>query len=129
MDLEIRPIHHRLTDRVRAHVLICLLAYYVEWHLRRAWTPLLLEDEQRGEPHAPSPVTPAQRSAGAEAQARTKRTADALPVQSFRDLLRDLATISKNRIQPMRKSIPPFDMVARPTTLQSHALELVGVKL
>jgi hypothetical protein len=129
LDLEIRPIHHRLTDRVRAHVLICLLAYYVEWHLRRAWAPLLFEDEQREQPLHASPVAPAQRSAGARAKARTKRTADALTVQSFRDLLRDLATIAKNRIQPMLASIPPFDLVTRPTMLQHRALELVGVKL
>jgi len=130
LDLQLRPIYHRLADRVRAHVLLCLLAYYVEWHLRRAWAPLLFEDQQRDEPHLPSPVAPAQRSADAKAKARTKRTAaDALPVQSFRGLLSDLATISKNRIQPTRQSIPPFDMVTRPTALQCHALELVGVTL
>jgi len=129
LDLELRPIHHRRAERVRAHVLLCVLAYYVEWHLRRAWAPLLFDDEQRGEPHASSPVAPAQRSAGAMAKARTKRTADALPVQSFRDLLRDLATISQNRIQPTRQALPPFDMVTRPTALQRQALELVGVKL
>lgn len=129
LDLEIRPIPHRLADRVRAHVLLCLLAYYVEWHLRRAWTPLLFEDEQREPPLHASPVAPAQRSAGARAKARTKRTADALTVHSFRDLLRDLATIAKNRIPPMLASIPPFDLVTRPTMLQHRALELVRVKL
>jgi hypothetical protein len=130
LDLELRPIYHRLAERVRAHVLLCLLAYYVQWHLRRAWAPLLFEDQQRGEPPPPSPVAPAQRSAAARAKARTKRTAaDALPVQNFRGLLTDLATISKNRIQPTRQSIPPFDMVTRPTALQRHALELVGVTL
>jgi hypothetical protein len=102
---------------------------YVEWRLRRALAPLLCEDEQRGEPCAASPVAPAQRSASAQAKARTKHTAADLPVQSFRDLLRNLATIVKNRIQPTRKSIPPFDIVTRPTTLQRHALELIGVKL
>jgi transposase len=129
VDLEIRPIHHRLAERVRAHVLICLLAYYVEWHLRRTLAPLLFEDEQRGAQPAPSPVAPAQRSASALAKARTKRTPDNLPVQSFRDLLRDLATIVKNRIQPTLKSIPPFDVVTRPTPLQQRALELLGVTL
>lgn len=129
IDLELRPIHHRLASRVRAHVLICLLAYYVEWHLRRAWAALLFDDEQRGQPHAASPVAPAQRSAGALSKARSKRTAAGLPVQSFRDLLRNLATITKNRIQPTRNSFPPFDIVTRPTALQRHALELVGLKL
>ena len=129
VEVEIRPIHHRLPDRVRAHVLICLLAYYVEWHLRRVLAPLLFDDEQRGGTHPPSPVAPAQRSAGALRKARTKRTAAGLPVQSFRDLLRNLATITKNRIQPKLKSVPPFDMITRPTALQRQALELVGLKL
>ena len=129
VDLEIRPIHHRLADRVRAHVLLCLLAYYVEWHLRRALAPLLFEDEQRGEPPPASPVAPAQRSASAQAKARTKRTPEHLPVQSFRDLLQDLATIARNRIQPALKSIAPFDIVTRPTPLQKRALQLLGVSL
>jgi hypothetical protein len=129
VDLEIRPIHHRLAERVRAHVLICLLAYYVEWQMRRTLAPLLFEDEQRGAQPAVSPVAPAQRSASALAKARTKRTPDNLPVQSFRDLLRDLATIVKNRIQPTLESIPPFDVVTRPTPLQQRALELIGVTL
>jgi hypothetical protein len=130
VEVEIRPIHHRLPDRVRAHVLICLLAYYVEWHLRRVLAPLLFDDEQRAGAHpAGSPVAPAQRSAGALRKARTKRTPAGLPVQSFRDLLRNLATITKNRIQPKLKSVPPFDMITRPTALQRQALELVGLKL
>lgn len=129
VDLEIRPIHHRLADRVRAHVLICLLAYYVEWHLRRALAPLLFEAEQRGEPPPAAPVAPAKRSASALVKARTKRTPDHLPVQSFGDLLKDLATIARNRIQPTRKSVPPFDIVTRPTPLQSHALQLLGLTL
>jgi len=129
LDLELRPIHHRLAERVRAHVLICWLAYYVEWHLRRALAPLLFTDEHRGEPPAASPVAPARRSASAEAKARHKRNADNLPVQSFRDLLRDLATIVKNRIQPALKSVAPFDIVTRPTPLQQQALQLLGLAL
>jgi hypothetical protein len=125
--LEIRPIHHRLADRVRAHVLVCLLAYYVEWHMRRALAPLLFTDEQPPPPS--SPVAPAQRSASAQAKARTKRTPGGLTVQSFHDLLRDLATIVKNRIQPMLKSLAPFDIVTRPTPLQKHALHLLGLTL
>jgi hypothetical protein len=112
--LEIRPIHHRLADRVRAHVLLCLLAYYVEWHMRRALAPLLFTDEQPQPPS--SPVAPALRSASAQAKARTKPTPDGLAVQSFHDLLQDLATIVKNRIQPMLKSVAPFDIVTPPHT-------------
>jgi transposase len=127
LELEIRPIHHRLAGRVRAHVLVCLLAYYVEWHLRRALAPLLFTDEQP--PPQSSPVAPAQRSASAQAKARTKRTAGGLTVQSFHDLLQDLATIVKNRIQPMLKSVAPFDIVTRPTPLQKYALQLLGLTL
>jgi transposase len=129
LDLELRPIHHRLAGRVRAHVLICALAYYVEWHMRRALAPLLFADEHRAEQSAASPVAPARRSASAEAKARTKRSADNLPVQSFRDLLRDLATIVQNRIQPALKSVAPFDIITRPTTLQKQALQLLGLAL
>jgi transposase len=127
LELEIRPIHHRLASRVRAHVLICLLAYYVEWHMRRALAPLLFDDEQPQE--QPSPVAPARRSASARAKARTKRTPDGLAVQSFRDLLKDLATIVKNRIRPALKSVAPFEIVTRPTSLQKHALQLLGLTL
>jgi len=127
LKLEIRPIHHRLASRVRAHVLLCLLAYYVEWHMRRALAPLLFTDEQP--PQQNSPVAPAQRSASAQAKARTKRTPAGLTVQSFHDLLQDLATIVKNRIQPVLKSIAPFDIVTRPTPLQQHALQLLGLTL
>jgi transposase len=127
LELEIRPIHHRLASRVRAHVLICLLAYYVEWHMRRALAPLLFDDEQPQE--QPSPVAPARRSASARAKARTKRTPDGLAVQSFRDLLKDLATIVKNRIRPALKSLAPFEIVTRPTSLQKHALQLLGLTL
>jgi transposase len=127
LELEIRPIHHRLASRVRAHVLICLLAYYVEWHMRRALAPLLFDDEQPQE--QPSPVAPARRSASAHAKARTKRTPDGLAVQSFRDLLKDLATIVKNRIRPALKSVAPFEIVTRPTPLQMRALQLLGLAL
>jgi transposase len=127
LDLEIRPIHHRLAARVRAHVLVCLLAYYLEWHMRRALAPLLFTDEQPQQQI--SPVAPAQRSASAQAKARTKRTAGGLTVQSFHDLLQDLATIVKNHIQPVLKSLAPFDIVTRPTPLQKHALHLLGLSL
>lgn len=128
VDLEIRPIHHRLPDRVKAHVLICLLAYYVEWHMRRALAPVLFDDEHPGQ-RPGSPVAPAQRSLSAQRKARTKRTSDGLPVESFQDWLKDLATITKNHVQPKMKSVPAFEMITRRTAAQQHALELLGVSL
>jgi transposase len=123
-ELELRPIHHRLAERVRAHVLLCLLASYVEWHMRRALAPLLFDDEDSPDTTA-SPVAPAHCSAAAQDKAARKRTPDQLPVQSFRDLLRHLASIVKNRIEPTLKSIPPFDMITRPDALQQRALQLL----
>jgi transposase len=128
VDLQVRPIRHRLPDRVRAHVLICLLAYYVEWHMRRALAPLLFDEEQPGA-SGRSPVAPARRSPAARAKALRQRTLENLPVQSFADWLRDLATIVKNRIEPTLKSIPAFDMITRPTEAQRRALQLLQVSL
>jgi hypothetical protein len=93
--------------------------------MRRALAPLLFEDAQRGGEPASFPVTPTQHSPAAQAKVRRKGPADNLPIQSFRDLLRDLATLVKNRIQPTLKSIPPFEVVTRPTPLQKRALELL----
>src|SRR6266566_4749138 len=93
VDLKIRPVHHRLEKRVRAHVLLCMLAYYVEWHMRRNLAPILFDDEQPTS--KASPVAPAERSTQAKQKAHSKRTADQLPVQSFQSLLADLATIVK----------------------------------
>jgi transposase len=123
-ELELRPIHHRLAERVRAHVLLCLLASYVEWHLRRALAPLLFDDENSPDPTA-APVAPARGSAAAQDKAARQRTPDQLPVQSFRDLLRHLATMVKNRIEPTLKSIAPFDMITRPDVLQQRAFQLL----
>jgi transposase len=127
LELEIRPIHHRLAARVRAHVLLCLLAYYVEWHMRRVLAPLLFADQQPAQPS--SPVAPARRSDAALAKARTKRAPDGLAIQSFHDLLKNLATIVKNRIQPVLKSVASFEIVTRPTPLQKRALQLLGLAL
>jgi len=128
VDLHVRPIHHRLSDRVKAHVFICMLAYYVEWHMRRKLAPVLFDDEQPGQRDG-SPVSPAQRSAAAKAKARSKRTADNAPVQSLQDWLKDLATIVRNYIQPKLKSIPAFTVITRPTPAQKRALDLLGVSL
>jgi transposase len=127
-DLAVRPIHHRKSDRVRAHLLICMLAHYVEWHMRERLAPLLFSEEDPEQAAAgPDPVTPPGRSPSAAAKARTKRTQDGLPVQSFPSLLRNLATIAANRIQPTEGGIPPFDTITTPTALQERALGLLGV--
>lgn len=128
VDLHVRPIHHRLPDRVRAHVFAAMLSYYVEWHMRQALAPVLFDDEQRGGERS-SPVAPAVRSAEARTKAQKKRTADGHPVQSFQDWLKDLATIAKNRIQPLLPSLPAFEMTTRPTAAQQYALELLKVRL
>jgi transposase len=129
VDLKLRPIHHRLADRVRAHVLICMLAYYVEWHMRRALAPLLFEDDDKTSAAArrSSPVAKAQRSKKAERKARTKRNAEGGAVHSFQTLLADLATIVRNRLQPKDASAEPFEILTTPTPLQQRALDLLGV--
>jgi transposase len=131
VDLKVRPIHHRLADRVRAHVLLCMLAYYVEWHMRKALAPVLFDDHdpRAGQALRASVVAPAQRSPKALRKARTKRTDDGLPVHSFPTLLKDLATIVKNRLQPRERSVPAFEKITRPTPVQQRALDLLGVRL
>jgi transposase len=129
VDLAVRPIHHHLPDRVRAHVLICMLSYYVEWHMCRALAPLLFVDEARveAEKTRSSVVSPAPRSEQAKAKDRTKRTEDGFEVQSFRDLLRDLSTVVKDRVQPKGANEASFDKVTMPTRLQNRAFELLHV--
>jgi transposase len=128
VDLHIRPIHHRKAERVRAHVFLCMLAYYVQWHMCERLAPLLFFDQDRAQAQASrsSVVTPAQRSARAAAKAASKRTQEDLPVHSLRTLLQDLATLTKNRIRPKMNGAPSFDMLATPTALQSRAFSLLG---
>ena len=129
IDLKLRPIHHHLATRVRAHVLICMLAYYVEWHMRRALAPILFDDDDKATAarRRKSAVAKAQRSEKAERKARTKLTTDGFPVHSFQTLLRDLATLAKNRVQPKDGSAKPFEIITTPTPLQQRALDLLGV--
>jgi transposase len=129
VDLKVRPIHHRLADRVRAHVLLCMLAYYVEWHMREALAPVLFDDEdpQAGEALRRSVVAPAQRSPAAQAKAASKRTADGTPVHSFQTLLSDLATICQNRIQPDVSGAGTFAKMTQPTTFQEQVMTLLKV--
>jgi transposase len=131
VDLQVRPIHHRLPDRVRAHILLCMLAYYVEWHMRQLLAPILFDDDDKAQAQAAraSIVAPAQRSRAAQLKALTKRTADGVQVHSFQTLIGDLATIVKNRIQPTDKNIAGFDMLTQPTATQQHALDLLHVTL
>lgn len=132
VDLKVRPIHHRLADRVRSHVFLCMLAYYVEWHMRQRLAPILFDDEDKeiAESLRKNVVAPARRSPKAKRKAASKRTEqDDLPVHSFQTLLADLATIVKNRIQPLIPGSPSFDKLTTPSHLQQKALDLLGVKL
>ena len=131
VDLKVRPIFHHAANRVRAHVFLCMLAYYVEWHMRQRLKPLLFDDDDAAAAEAarPSVVAPAAVSESAREKARSKRTADGLPVHSFRTLLGDLATIAKNRVVPKIPGSEPFDTITRPTKVQRRALALLGVRL
>ncbi len=124
VDLEVRPIHHRLPDRVRAHVFLCMLAYYLEWHMRQALAPILFDDHDKAaaEARRKSVVQPAKRSLEALKKAQTKRTEDDLPVHSFQTLLQDLATLVLDRVQPKPAGLPAFDKLTTPTPLQRRAL-------
>jgi hypothetical protein len=129
MDRLVHPIHHRLADRVRAHVFLCMLAYAVEWPMRRALAPMLFEDDDpaAGEAQRTSVVRPAQRSPRAQRKARTKRTDEGAPVHSFQTLLQDLATVAKNRVRPNATGTVTFEMITIPTPLQQRAFEMLGV--
>ena len=126
VDLQVRPVHHRLEDRVRAHIFICMLAYYVRWHMERAWAPLLFKDEAKLV--AEDVVAPARRSASALAKAHTQRLADDTVVHSFRSLLTQLATLTKNTVR-VPSSPATFDKLAMPTPLQTRALQLLGLNV
>jgi hypothetical protein len=128
-DLDIRPIRHRTADRVRAHVFLRMLSYYITWHLQARLAPLLFTDDDKPAARAarPSPVAPAARSPRALAKAATKQTPGDLPVHSFATLLADLGTICLNTITPADPALPSFRLVTTPTALQRQALELLGV--
>jgi Transposase DDE domain len=131
VDLSVRPIGHRLTERVQAHVFLCMLAYYVEWHMRQALAPLLFDDDDKATAEAQrvSVVAPAQRSPRARRKAQTQQTDDGRPVHSFQTLLRDLGTITKNRIRFIHSPIETTEMLTTPTPLQQRALDLLQVPL
>ena len=125
-DLDLRPVFHRLEERVRAHVLICMLACYLTWHLRRAWAPLTFTDQ---DPPAPaSPVAPARRSAAAQAKASHQRDAAGRPYRSFRGLLEHLATLTRNQVRFTGTAVTTA-MLTEPTSTQREAFDLIGAPI
>jgi len=125
-DLDLRPVFHRLEERVRAHVLICMLACYLTWHLRKAWAPLTFTDEH---PPAPAnPVAPARRSPAAQAKASGQHDPAGRPYRSFRGLLEHLATLSRNQVRfaGARADVP---MLTEPTSTQREAFDLIGIPI
>jgi transposase len=131
VDLHVRPVYHWLADRVRAHVFLCMLAYYLEWHMRRCLAPMLFDDTDKAEAEAQrrSVVAQAQRSKAAVKKQTTGLTADGLPVHSFRSLLVDLATLARNTITTAITPHYPLTVLTRPTPIQQKAFDLLGVRL
>jgi transposase len=131
VDLKVRPIYHWKDDRIRAHVFLCMLAYYVEWHMRGKLAELLFDDHERelAEATRKSIVSKAPRSAAAKRKERERRTSDGYPVQSFQCLLKDLATLCKNRVCWESSPDAQFDQLTLPTDLQRRAFDLLGVAI
>jgi transposase len=128
VDLEIRPIHHRLPERVRAHVLLCMLAYYLEWHMRQVLRPILFEDHDKAAAEATrtSIVAKAERSAAAMRKIASKRTDDDLPVHSFQSLMADLATVTRNTMAMAHSPDTSFVLYPELTPVQARAFQLLG---
>ena len=131
VDLKVRPIYHYAASRVRAHVFLCMLAYYVEWHMRQRLKALLFDDEEPevAEAARASVVARAETSPSAQDKARSKRTASGESVHSLRTLLDNLATITKNRVVAPLAGAEPFELITRPTAQQRRAFKLLGVRL
>ena len=128
IDLQIRPIFHWTSNRIKSHVLLCMLAYYVEWHMKQALAPMLFEDHdsEAAEALRESVVAPAKRSMSAMRKIRTGKTSEGLPVHSFRTLIADLGTLTKNRIH-IKSTGARFDLYANATPSQNQAFKLLGV--
>jgi hypothetical protein len=125
-DLDLRPVFHRLEERVRAHVLICMLACYLTWHLRKAWAPLTFTDQN---PPAPeNPVAPARRSAAAQAKASRQRDTAGRPYRSFRGLLEHLATLARNQVRFTGTAVT-VPMLTEPTSAQQEAFDLISTPI
>jgi transposase len=131
VDLHVRPVYHWLEDRVRAHVFLCMLAYYLEWHLRQRLAPMLFDDTDKAAAEASrtSVVAAAQRSQVAISKQTTGMTAEGLPVHSLRTLLADLGTLARNTIVTALTPDLPLAVLTRPTAVQHRAFELLGIKL
>jgi transposase len=129
VDIEVRPIHHRRPHRVRAHVFLCALAYYLEWHMRQALKPILFDDHHKAAAEAArsSIVAKAKRSKAADRKALTKRTDDGLPVHSFRSLLGDLATVTQNKMAMVGQPDATFVLYPQLTPVQARAFQLLDV--
>jgi hypothetical protein len=129
VDLDIRPIYHWVSPRVRAHVFLCMLAYHLEWHMRQVLAPMLFDDHDHaaGEALRSSPVAKAEPSPAAKRKAKKKHTDDGLPVHSFRTLLADLATLTRNTVKCGKA--PEMALLARPTEIQQRAFDLLDIKL
>lgn len=127
VDLKVRPIHHRLADRVRAHILLCMLAFYVEWHMREAWRELMFADTEQAAKATRDPVAPARRSASASAKAASKWLDDEQPVHSFATLMAQLATVVRNtcRTPSAGADVPTFEVLTTATAHQQRALALI----
>ncbi len=127
-DLHVRPIHHRTEERVRAHILLCMLAYYVRWHMLEAWRPLLYCDEEQAAKLTRDPVMAATRSEGAKRKTATKRTSEGTPVHSFRTLLNELSTVVRNTCSRTRHKGDgsTLDIDTTPSALQQRALDLIN---
>jgi transposase len=129
VDLHVRPVYHWLADRVRAHVFLCMLAYYLEWHMRQRLAPMLFDDADKAAAEAlrSSVVAQAQRSPAAVTKQTTGSTPDGLPVHSFRSLLADLATVARNTLTTALAPLYPLTVLTRPTTIQQKAFDLLGI--
>jgi transposase len=127
IDLRIRPIHHRLADRVRAHIFLCMLAYYVEWHLREVWRELLFADTDQAAKATRDPVAPARRSAAAERKASTRMLEDGTPTHSFATLMDELSTIVRNtcRTPHAGPDTHTFEVVTTANPKQRRTFELI----
>ena len=126
VDLKVRPIHHRLADRVRAHIFLCMLAYYVEWHMREAWRELMFADEDQQAKLTRDPVAPAKRSAAAELKALTHTLEDGTAAHSLSTLLAELGAIVRNTCRmPNAELAPSFQITTTANPTQHRALELI----
>lgn len=127
VDLKVRPIHHRLADRVRAHIFLCMLAYYVEWHMREAWRELMFADTDQAAKTTRDPVAPAQRSRSAQLKAARHTLDDGTPAHSFSTLIAELSTLVRNtcRTPHAGDDAPTFTVLTTPNPTQHRALELV----